>query len=39
VVGGRSTSCTEGQSVDAGPLTLTYSAVTTDSVKPTARLR
>jgi hypothetical protein len=38
-VGGRSISCTEGQSVDAGPLTLTYSAVTTDSVKPTARLR
>src|ERR1700712_4744500 len=37
-VGGRSISCTEGQSVDAGPLTLTCSAVTSDSVKLTARL-
>jgi hypothetical protein len=37
-VGGRSISCTEGQSVDAGPLTLTCSAITSDSVKLTARL-
>jgi hypothetical protein len=37
-VGSRSISCTEGQSVDAGPLTLTCSDITADSVKLTARL-
>jgi hypothetical protein len=37
-IGGRSVSCTEGQSVDAGPLTLTCSAITADSVRLTARL-
>jgi hypothetical protein len=37
-IGGRSVSCTEGQSVDAGPLTLTCSSITADSVRLTARL-
>jgi hypothetical protein len=37
-VGGRSVSCTEGQSVDAGPLTLTCSTITAGSVKLTAKL-
>lgn len=37
-VAGRTVSCTDGQSVDAGPLTLTCSGITADSVTLTARL-
>jgi hypothetical protein len=37
-VGDRSVSCAQGQSLDAGPLTLTCSEVTADSVKLTASL-
>ena|SRR5690242_11335450 len=37
-VGGRSISCTEGRSVDAGPLTLTCRDITPDSVRLTASL-
>jgi hypothetical protein len=37
-IGDRSVSCTQGQSVDAGPLTLSCSEVTADSVKLTAKL-
>ena len=36
--GGRSASCTEGQSVTAGPLQLTCSKVTSDAVTLTASL-
>ena len=36
-VGGRSVSCTEGQVIDAGPLTVTCSGITADSVKLTVR--
>jgi hypothetical protein len=37
-VGSRNLPCTQGQSVDAGPITLTCSEVTADSVKLTASL-
>src|SRR5436309_12153591 len=37
-IGDRSVSCTQGQSVDAGPLTLSCSEVTADSVRLTAKL-
>lgn len=37
-VGGSSVTCTQGQSVSAGPLTLTCSTVTDDSVELTASL-
>jgi hypothetical protein len=37
-LGGRSLTCTEGQSVDAGPLTLSCSHITPDSVELRASL-
>ena len=37
-IGDRRISCTQGQSVDAGPLTLSCSEVTADSVKLRASL-
>ena len=37
-VAGRSLTCTEGQALDAGPLTLTCSDITTGSLRLTARL-